>query len=60
MNIEGTFLSKRKIVGLVEEKEVDGWDDPRLMTLAGLRNKGYSPTMITSFIDKVNGSRSGN
>ena len=45
---------------MVEERQVDGWEDPRLMTLAGLRNRGYSPKMILNFVDKVNASRAGN
>jgi glutaminyl-tRNA synthetase len=39
---------------------VEGWDDARLLTLRGLRNRGYSPEMIKEFIDKVNCSRAGN
>lgn len=39
---------------------VDGWDDPRLLTIRGLKNRGYSPEMLKEFIDKVNCSRTGN
>jgi glutaminyl-tRNA synthetase len=43
LNIEGNVLSKRKIKELIENKTVDGWDDPRLLTIRGLRNRGYTP-----------------
>ncbi len=39
---------------------MDGWDDPRLLTIRGLKNRGYTPEMLKEFIDKVNCSRSGN
>ena len=60
LNIEGNVLSKRKIKEFVESGVVDGWDDPRLLTIKGLRNRGYTPQMLKKFIDKVNCSRSGN
>lgn len=60
LNISGNVLSKRKITKLVQDGAVDGWDDPRLMTIAGLRNRGYTPTVITAFIDRVNVARAGN
>lgn len=60
LNIEGNVLSKRKIKQFIEEGVVDGWDDPRLLTIRGLKNRGYSPEMLKEFIDKVNCSRTGN
>lgn len=60
LNIEGNILSKRKIKQFIEEGVVDGWDDPRLLTIRGLKNRGYSSEMLKEFIDKVNCSRSGN
>lgn len=60
LNIQGSFLSKRKIAKLVADKVVEGWDDPRLLTIAGLRNRGYTPSMLNSFIDRVNVARAGN
>jgi glutaminyl-tRNA synthetase len=53
-------LSKRKITKLIQDKVVEGWGDPRLMTMAGLRNRGYTPSVITSFIDRINIARAGN
>ncbi|XP_038985174.1 glutamine--tRNA ligase-like [Phoenix dactylifera] len=50
LNISNTVMSKRKLNRLVTEKWVDGWDDPRLMTLAGLRRRGVSATSINAFI----------
>jgi glutaminyl-tRNA synthetase len=60
LNIQGNLLSKRKIARLVSDKVVEGWDDPRLLTIAGLRNRGYTPTMLNSFIDRINVARAGN
>lgn len=60
LNISGNVLSKRKITKLIQDKVVEGWEDPRLMTMAGLRNRGYTPSIITAFIDRINVSRSGN
>ncbi|KAG6480686.1 hypothetical protein ZIOFF_057271 [Zingiber officinale] len=50
LNVTNTVMSKRKLKRLVTEKWVDGWDDPCLMTLAGLRRRGVSSTAINSFI----------
>ena len=53
LNINYTVLSKRKLTALVEEKLVDGWDDPRLPTLQGLRRRGYTPSAIRAFAECV-------
>ncbi|XP_074572282.1 glutamine--tRNA ligase-like [Curcuma longa] len=60
LNISNTIMSKRKLNRLVTEKWVDGWDDPRLMTLAGLRRRGVSSTAINSFIRGTGITRSDN
>ena len=49
LNITNTVMSKRKLKQLVDEKVVDGWDDPRMPTIAGLRRKGYTPEAIRNF-----------
>lgn len=53
LNITYTVMSKRKMLQLVEEGLVSGWDDPRMPTLCGLRRRGYSPEAIHNFIDKI-------
>jgi glutaminyl-tRNA synthetase len=53
LNIDHTVMSKRKLRRLVEEKFVDGWDDPRLPTLGGLRRRGYTPASIRNFCDRI-------
>ena len=50
LNIENTVMSKRYLRQLVEENYVDGWDDPRLPTLQGLRRRGYTPDAIRAFV----------
>lgn len=60
LNISNAVMSKRKLNRLVTEKWVDGWDDPRLMTLAGLRRRGVSSTAINSFIRGIGITRSDN
>ena len=52
-NLTYTVMSKRKLLQLVKEKHVDGWDDPRLPTLAGLRRRGYTPESIRAFWERV-------
>ena len=53
LNLSHTILGKRKLVQLVEERHVTGWDDPRMPTLSGMRRRGYTPEAIRSFIDQV-------
>ena len=53
LNLSNTVLSKRKLVQLVREGRVGGWDDPRMPTLAGLRRRGYTPASIRSFCEQV-------
>ena len=53
LNLSNTVLSKRKLVQLVLEGRVGGWDDPRMPTLAGLRRRGYTPESIRSFCEQV-------
>ena len=53
LNLTHTVLSKRKLVHLVEDGKVTGWDDPRMPTLAGMRRRGYPPQAIRSFCDQV-------
>ena len=53
LNLSYTILSKRKLLQLVEEKYVTGWDDPRMPTISGLRRRGYSPESIRNFAETV-------
>ena len=53
LNITYTVMSKRKMLQLVQEGLVGGWDDPRMPTICGLRRRGYSPEAIHNFIDKI-------
>ncbi|MBT2679625.1 glutamine--tRNA ligase/YqeY domain fusion protein [Bacillus sp. ISL-35] len=50
LNLTNTVMSKRKLKQLVEEKYVDGWDDPRLPTISGLRRRGFTPEAIREFV----------
>ncbi|HPZ86768.1 MAG TPA: glutamine--tRNA ligase/YqeY domain fusion protein [Flavihumibacter sp.] len=52
-NINYTVTSKRKLLQLVNEKFVDGWDDPRMPTISGLRRRGYTPESIRDFCDRI-------
>lgn len=52
-NVSYTVMSKRKLLQLVNEKHVDGWDDPRMPTISGMRRKGYTPEAIRDFCDRV-------
>jgi glutaminyl-tRNA synthetase len=61
LNLTYTLLSKRKLLQLVQEKRVSGWDDPRMPTLSGIRRRGYTPEAIRSFctsigVTKTNGT----
>jgi glutaminyl-tRNA synthetase len=53
LNLNYTVMSKRKLLRLVEEKHVNGWDDPRMPTIAGLRRRGYTPASIRDFCERV-------
>jgi glutaminyl-tRNA synthetase len=53
LNLTYTILSKRRLLELVQEGKVKGWDDPRMPTLCGLRRRGYTPEAIKRFIDKI-------
>ena len=53
LNLTYTMMSKRKLLALVEEKKVNGWDDPRMPTISGMRRRGYSPKSIRKFIDSI-------
>ncbi|KOY51332.1 glutamine--tRNA ligase/YqeY domain fusion protein [Polaribacter dokdonensis] len=57
LNLSYTIMSKRKLLKLVEENIVSGWDDPRMPTISGLRRRGYTPAAIKSFIDTVGVSK---
>ena len=58
LNITNTVMSKRKLKLLVDEGVVDGWDDPRMPTIAGLRRRGYTPEAIRSFCREIGVSKS--
>jgi glutaminyl-tRNA synthetase len=53
LNLNYTVMSKRKLLQLVNEKHVSGWDDPRMPTISGLRRRGYTPESIRDFAERV-------
>jgi glutaminyl-tRNA synthetase len=53
LNLGHTFLSKRKLLELVEKKYVSGWDDPRMPTISGFRRRGYTPESIRKFCEQI-------
>ena len=53
LNLNYTVMSKRKMLRLVEEGHVEGWDDPRMPTLSGMRRRGFTPASIRNFCDRV-------
>jgi glutaminyl-tRNA synthetase len=57
LNLSYTVMSKRKLLQLVQEKHVEGWDDPRMPTISGLRRRGYTPESIRLFCEKIGVAR---
>jgi glutaminyl-tRNA synthetase len=57
LNLSYTVLSKRRLIQLVQEKHVRGWDDPRMPTISGLRRRGYTPEAIRKFCERVGVSK---
>ena len=57
LNLTYTVMSKRKLLQLVQEGLVNGWDDPRMPTICGLRRRGYTPSSIHNFIDRIGYTR---
>jgi len=58
LNLTYTLVSKRKLIRLVQEGHVRGWDDPRMPTLSGLRRRGYTPASIRGFLDRIGVAKS--
>jgi glutaminyl-tRNA synthetase len=57
LNLTYTLLSKRKLLQLVNEKRVSGWDDPRMPTLSGIRRRGFTPEGIRTFVNSIGATR---
>src|SRR5687767_8168081 len=53
LNLSYTLMSKRRLLALVEEGQVSGWDDPRMPTIVGMRRRGYTPEAIRTFCDRI-------
>jgi glutaminyl-tRNA synthetase len=53
LNLSYTMLSKRKLLKLVQDGRVDGWDDPRMPTISALRRRGYTPEAVREFVDRI-------
>jgi len=60
LNLQYTVMSKRKLTELVSEGHVEGWDDPRMPTIAGMRRRGYSPASIRDFCERIGVTKSEN
>jgi len=58
LNLTYTVMSKRKLMQLVQDRDVNGWDDPRMPTLVGLRRRGYTPESIRTFCERIGVGRS--
>ncbi|MFZ1955432.1 MAG: glutamine--tRNA ligase, partial [Desulfobacterales bacterium] len=58
LNLTYTVLSKRKLITLVDGGYVDGWDDPRMPTISGMRRRGYTPSAIRNFCDRIGVAKS--
>lgn len=60
LNLEYTVMSKRKLTALVQDKHVEGWDDPRMPSIAGLRRRGYTPQSLRDFCYRIGVTKSDN
>ena len=60
LNLQYTVLSKRRLIQLVEEGHVSGWDDPRMPTISGLRRRGYTPESLQLFAERIGISKADN
>jgi len=60
LNLQYTVMSKRKLTELVSEGHVEGWDDPRMPTIAGLRRRGFTPAAVREFCDRIGVTKSDN
>src|SRR5207237_10114002 len=60
LSLSHTVMSKRKLLSLVEQGQVSGWDDPRMPTIAGLRRRGYTPESIREFAERIGVTKAAN
>ncbi|WP_320171003.1 glutamine--tRNA ligase/YqeY domain fusion protein [Maridesulfovibrio sp.] len=60
LNLSYTVMSKRRLIQLVEEGHVSGWDDPRMPTISGMRRRGYSPASIRNFCERIGVAKAAN